>query len=206
MMIGTLVAIQRYPVKSLRGESLEETPIGADGLPGDRAAAYVVTAGHARVGKTYRGKENDRLHLVDADLAVRDLAGNVQLERRDGQRFFDDAPVSLLVDRWLDGLNAHVGYCVEPQRFRPNLVIAAAPEFAQDERALEGRTLALGTVTLQVRAPIKRCVVTTYDPQGGPSDPRILQYVAQRRDNVMGLYCDVVVPGIVCVGDSLTSQ
>ena len=40
--------------------------------------------------------------------------------------------------------------------------------------------------------PIERCVVTTYDPDGGASDPRILRYVAQERKTWMGIYCDVV--------------
>lgn len=37
----TVAAIQRYPVKSMLGETLDECSITADGLPGDRAYAVV---------------------------------------------------------------------------------------------------------------------------------------------------------------------
>jgi len=208
MLVGTLASIWRFPVKSLRGESLEEAVVEAGGVRGDRCAAYLVaTPGHARSGKTYRGKENERLHLAGDDAAVAALAreGSVELERREGERFFDDAPISILVDRWLDDLSAHVGYPVEPIRFRPNFFVRAARDFVGAEEALSGEKLALGSCVLQVRYPIERCVVTTYDPAGGPSDPRILRFVAQQRKTFMGVYCDVLEPGSVRLGDELLS-
>ncbi|HKE35801.1 MAG TPA: hypothetical protein VKB39_00115, partial [Candidatus Baltobacteraceae bacterium] len=90
--------------------------------------------------------------------------------------------------------------------FRPNFFAVAAPEFSDDEPALVGRTLTAGGVTLRVRKPIERCVVPTYDLRGGPSDPRILRFVAQERENVMGIYCDVVTPGVVRIGDRIASR
>lgn len=74
---------------------------------------------------------------------------------------------------------------------------------AVDEAMLTGRELQLGEVTLRVRYPIERCVVPSYDPGGGGSDPRILRYVAQARSNWMGIYCDVPRAGIARTGDSL---
>ena len=108
------------------------------------------------------------------------------------------------MDRWLDALSAHVGYRVEWQRFRPNFFVRATPQFDFDERSLTGRELRLGEVRMRVRAPIGRCVVITYNPAGGTSDPEILRYVAQQRDNTMGIYCDVIDAGTVRVGDALT--
>jgi uncharacterized protein YcbX len=134
--------------------------------------------------------------------AAAERGAGVSLER-DGP-FFDDAPVSIIVDRWLDGLSAHVGYRVEWQRFRPNFFVTAAPEFDFDERSLKDRELRLGEVRMRVRAPIGRCVVITYNPEDGTSDSEILRYVAQQRDNTMGIYCDVIDPGTVRVGDVLT--
>ena len=198
--------MRRFPVKSLRGEALEEIGVDANGLIGDRRRALVVRNGPIRVGETYRGKEYEPLHLIadpEAAMAAAAERGVDVLLERDGS-FFDDAPISIIVDRWLDALSAHVGYRVEWQRFRPNFFIKAAPEFAFDERSLTGREMRLGEVRLRVRAPIGRCVVTTYDPQGGPSDPEILRYIAQQRDNTMGVYADVVAAGTVRVGDALT--
>jgi len=37
--LGTVAALRRYPVKSLRGEALERVAIGPSGIPGDRAFA-----------------------------------------------------------------------------------------------------------------------------------------------------------------------
>jgi uncharacterized protein len=209
MLVGTLASIWRFPVKSGRGESLDEVTIESTGLRGDRTSAYVVVSpGHARTGKTYRGKENERLHLAADDAAVRAhaQAKSVEVERRDNGRFFDAAPVSLLVDCWLSTLSAHLGYAVEPIRFRPNLFVRAADDFSADEEALVGRRLCLGSVVLTVRSPIERCVVTTYDPTGGPSDARILRFVAQERNTWMGILCDVAQPGLVHVGDSVTGD
>jgi uncharacterized protein YcbX len=209
VLLGTIASIWRYPVKSLRSEPLDEAEIEATGVRGDRTSAYVVrTADHPRAGKAFRGKENPTLHLASTDHGVRGIAveAGVDVERRDGGRFFDDAPISLLVDRWLDPLSAHVGYPVEPLRFRPNLFIAASPEFSLDESALEGRTLAVGTVLLFVSEAIGRCVVPTYDVHGAASDPRVLRFIAGERDNKMGVYCEVVRPGFVRLGDSVESS
>jgi uncharacterized protein len=205
MVIGTIDAVRRYPVKSLRGESLQCARVGAGGLVGDRASALFVTAGDARVGKAYRGKEHDRLHLIaDKDAALGAAAARgVTAQMRDGDHFFDDAPVSILVDRWLEELRDHVAYPVEWERFRPNFYVRATPEFSQDEMELQGAKLKLGSVRLLVRCPIERCVTVTYHPRGGHSDPRILRFLAQRRNAWMGIYCDVLEPGEASVGDLL---
>lgn len=202
MRLGTLRAIRRFPVKSLRGEALEAATVLEGGLEGDRVAALINDDG-ARAGQPARGKENERFHLqARIDDALR-IAPPVHIERNEHERFFDLAPISVLLDTWLDGLSAFVGYRVEWERFRPNFFIEANDGIALDEASLTGRTLQLGEVTLQVRKPIGRCVVTTYDLRGGEADPRILRYVAQERGNSMGIYCDVPRAGIARIGDSL---
>jgi len=202
MRIGTLRAIRRYPVKSLRGEVLDACAVLPTGLEDDRTSALIASAG-PRAGKPYRGKEDERLHRIEHAEEARSLAPGVELARSDDGAFFDDAPVSLILDRWLDGLSSFVGYRVEFERFRPNFYVEADPGIALDEAALTGRELRLGEVTLRVRYPIERCVVPTYDLHGGPADPRILRYVAQARSNWMGIYCDVPRAGIARTGDSL---
>jgi uncharacterized protein len=205
MIVGTVASIRRFPVKSLAGESLTSVEVTETGIPGDRARTLLVRSEHARTGKSYRGKEDERLHLTHEPADAIELAAerSVELELREGEHFFDDAPISILVDRWLEKLSAHVGYPVEPDRFRSNFFVRAAPGFQDEEAALVGTGLLLGTVGLRVRAPIGRCVTPTYSLQGGPSDPEILRFVAQRRDNRMGIYCDVTVSGVVRVGDTL---
>jgi len=208
MKLGTLAAMWRYPTKSLRPETLRETIVTDGGIPGDRERALIVQDGHVRLGKSYRGKENDRLHTVtDTDEAL-ELAAKrgVTLEViSDGAdaHYFDAAPISIIVDRWLDDLSTFVGYRVAPVRFRPNFFIETPETFAFEEAALIDRELKLGDVALLVRKSIGRCVTPTYDPSGGKSDPEILRYIALNRDNQMGIYCDVLRAGTVRIGDSL---
>jgi len=208
MVMGTIEGLRRYPIKSLAGETLEHVEIADSGIPGDRADSLVVRSGSERVGKLYRGKEHYRLHLVSTAGAARAAAAarGVDVELQSGTHFFDDAPVSLLVDRWLDSLNAHVGYSVEWDRFRPNLFVRAVDGFEDEEPAMVGDDLEIGTARLRVRCPIERCVAITYHPRGAPADPRILRYLAQQRETLMGIYCDVVQPGVVHVGDEVTRR
>jgi uncharacterized protein len=206
--IGTLEAVRLYPVKSLRGKALDRVEVTRTGIPGDRADALFVGAGSERVGKIYRGKEHERLHLLaDAETAhLEAMQRGVEVELRRGEHFFDAAPVSILIDRWLDEISTELGYRVEWERFRPNFFVRAAYQFGLGEPELVGAELQLGTVALRVRSPIERCVVTTYDPQAQGSDARILRFLAQRRNAWMGIYCDVLEPGIVRVGDELTKE
>lgn len=209
MVLGTVASIWRYPVKSLHFEALGETEVETTGVLGDRTAAYFVSSpDRPRSGKAFRGKEHPTLHLLSDGPAMQSAAdqAKVEIERRDGDRFFDAAPISMLFDRWLEALSEHVGYAVEPLRFRPNFFAAASADFSSDEAAMPGRTLTMGTVTLRVRKPIERCAVPTYDLHGGPSDPRILRFIAQQRQNFMGIYCDVIEPGIARIGDAIASS
>lgn len=205
MLLGTLTEIRRYPVKSLAGERLERAEIWEGGVRGDRVERLVIESGHVRMGREYRGMEDERLHLVaGAGEGVRLAAERgVSVRAERGERFYYSGPISLIFDAWLRGLDAHVGYAVEPERFRPNFVACATPEFSMSEDDLLGAELDVGDVRLAVRKPILRCVVTTYHPGGGASDPRILRYVAQERDAKMGVYCDVLRAGTARSGDSV---
>jgi|HubBroStandDraft_5_1064220.scaffolds.fasta_scaffold03203_3 uncharacterized protein YcbX len=206
MQIGTLAAIRRYPVKSLRGEVLQSVEVEAFGIGGDRERAFFSLEG-ARAGKAYRGKENDRLHLASdaGDAAVLAQERGHAVELRKGDHFFDDAPISIVVDVWMNALNEHLGYAVEWERFRPNFFVRAIGSI-ESEETFQGVDLRLGRVRLRVRSPIERCVAVTYHPVGEPSDPRILRYLAQERNALLGIYCDVVETGTATVGDSLLKE
>jgi uncharacterized protein YcbX len=208
MLVGTIDGIRRYPVKSLRGEELDCAEVGWSGIPGDRASAFFVLDGNPRVGKPYRGKEHERLHLTSDPHAAHSAANDrgVEVELRAGDHFFDAAPISIVLNRWLDDLSDEVGYAVEWERFRPNFFVRAATGFAVTENDLVGADLRLGTVRMRVRAPIERCVTITYHPRGEASDPRILRFIAERRNAKMGIYCEVLEPGRASLGDSLVRE
>lgn len=209
MKAGTLTAIWRYPVKSLRAESLQSTPVHRAGIPHDRERALFVDGGHyARTGKTYRGKENNLLHTTSDVDAAREIAAgrgvDVSVRFDEEQRFFDAAPVSLIFDRWIDEVSAHLGEPLDPLRWRPNFYVRASDDFALLEPDLIGATIEIGTAVFRVADTIRRCVTTTYDIETGTPDENVLTYVALQRANVMGVYCEVLVEGEVFAGDPVT--
>ncbi len=209
MHLGTVTALWRYPVKSLKAEPLERAVVLADGFAGDRAAALIVqTPAHARAGKPYRGKESSKLHLTaDPQMAASyalDEGVAVALDRRE-PRYFDAHPVSLLFDLWLRDVEALVGEALDPLRWRPNIYAAAGPGFTRREADLVGMTIRAGSVTLRVIDTDRRCVTPTYDVATGEELPAVLSEVALRRDNVVGVYCEVLAPGEIAVGEVLES-
>ncbi len=204
--MGELAAIWRYPVKSLAAEPLEHATVQADGIPGDRAGALFVRGGHARAGKTFRGKEHNLLHTTHDPLQALEIAARAGVDvdvRRDERHYFDAAPISLVFDLWIAEVERALDMPLDPRRWRPNLYAHAAAGFALRETELLGRTIEVGEVVLRVRDTIGRCVTTTYDVATGERDDGVLLYVAQKRDNVMGVYCEVELAGTVRAGDAL---
>ena len=210
MDVGRIAALWRYPVKSLRAEGLQRSVVLPDGLEGDRTAALIVeTPTHARAGKPFRGKESSRLHLTGDVHTAASYAADanvlVTLDRAQ-PRWFDAGAVSVLLDLWVRDVEALVGEPLEPLRWRPNLYVEAAPGFAQREADLVGATLRAGGVELRVVAEIERCVTPSYDVATGEPLAGLLETVARRRNNVVGIYCDVVTPGELACGDVMTAR
>jgi uncharacterized protein YcbX len=95
-------------------------------------------------------------------------------------------------------------------RFRPNLVVAGAPPWAEDEWL--GRRLRVGAVTFRAAEACNRCVVTTVDQDTGERTGQPLKMLGQRRrfpDGLLfgtGLIPDVTPgsTGIIRVGDEVT--
>jgi len=204
--LATLANIWRYPVKSLKAQALERADVGERGLAGDRAGAlFLATPDRARSGKTFRGKEHRLLHTVSepGDAVALVEADGFQLQARGGGPYFDAQPVSLIFDRWIAELERVLGMPLDPRRYRPNLFAHALEPAFPGESELVGAVLQIGGVRLRVVSPIDRCVTTTYDVETGESAPAVLRAVAEHRDNVMGVYCAVEVPGSLAAGDTV---
>jgi uncharacterized protein len=203
-MLGTVAALYRYPIKALRAEHLARADVRSDGFAGDRGCAlFVRSPEHARTGKTYRGKEHLLLHTVTTVADALDIAlgAGLTLEAEDAApHYYDSQPVSIVFDAWIREVEALAGRALDPLRFRPNIVASAAPSFATSEHALVGARLRVGDVTLDVVAPIKRCVTPSYDVATGEPDPAVQRTIVSERGNIMGVYCQVAVPGSIVPG------
>ena len=121
--------------------------------------------------------------------------------------FFDLAVVHLLTTATIDRLRAlYPEGRFEVRRFRPNIVVATAPEvqgFVENDWI--DHTIAIGDeVRLRVTGPCPRCVMITL-PQGDlPKDAGILRAAAQNNQANVGVYADVIANGTIRRGDPVT--
>jgi uncharacterized protein YcbX len=202
----------RYPVKSLRGESLDEAFVTELGIERDRLVHAVRPGGRVFTARTHPGMlglqgglDADGEPTVDgvrwndpaALAAVRAVtAPDAELVRYDGagpQRF-DVLPISLATD----GAIAAVG--VDRRRFRANIYLAGVPGLT--ERDWVGREVRVGEAILGVRQVRGRCVMTTFDPDTLEQDITVLQKIHWELDGRTALDCHVLRPGAVRVGDT----
>ena len=77
--------------------------------------------------------------------------------------FADAFPYLLITQASLDDLNERLDVPVPMDRFRPNLVIAGASAFEEDN----WKEVRIGEVHFKVAKPCARCVMTTVDQQSG---------------------------------------
>src|SRR5260370_9112250 len=150
----------RYPIKSMKGEPLEETTITSLGIPGDREIV-VVRSSTGRVWTSrsqpaflgLRGQINGtgnprgnglRWDSPEAQRLVDEAAGEpTQLLRVPGPERFDVLPLLVATDGAAQYLK------IDRRRLRSNIVVAGVEGLA--ERAWPGRTIAIGDVRIRAR-------------------------------------------------------
>jgi len=225
-VVGRVVALRRYPVKSMAPEELDGAEVSWHGLAGDRRWAFV-RDGQVRSGfpwltirerpemARYRPFYTERARLNASPTLVRtpsggefdvadpalaaELGPGVRVIKQD-RGVFDTMPLSLLTTQTLAGLGRLVGTGLAAGRFRPNLLVdAVGPDFAED--AWVGRVLRIGGLRMRVDMRDQRCVMVTIDPVTLHRNPAILRAIARERDNRLGVYGSTVAPGQVAVGD-----
>ncbi|HEV7886511.1 MAG TPA: MOSC N-terminal beta barrel domain-containing protein [Acidimicrobiales bacterium] len=121
--------------------------------------------------------------------------------------FLDLAAVHILTTASLRAIAAlYPDGAWELPRFRPTVVVEAdGDEFVEDEWI--GRAVRIGGaggVVLNPFMPTVRCTMTTRAQLGLPRDLDIAKTVNRQHGGSLGIYCTVVEPGRVSVGDALT--
>jgi uncharacterized protein len=162
--------------------------------------------GTAAVTRMYDGREiPGRVIPGPLSAALSDYLGRaVHLFKRAADHLgTDDHPVTLMSEASLHTLAAQFrGATPDPRRFRMTITVTGADPWA--EHGWSGQRVTIADITLRVLAPVPRCVVTTHNPDSGATDARILHALAKLRgkdDITFGVWCDIIQPGHIHVGD-----
>ena len=171
--IGQIEAIFRYPVKSMRGERLDEANMGWHGLDGDRRLAFrrmddrsgfpwlsatklpeLVLFTPQRLDGVAEGDlpthvrtpEGEELPVFGDELAA-------EVERRYGapvqmmqlkQGIFDEASISVIALDTVQEIGRLAGQSLDVRRFRPNVVVRALRPVPFQEDEWIGGMLSFG--------------------------------------------------------------
>jgi len=215
----------------MRGEQCESLDVNARGVEGDRLFALRDINGKFGSGKsTRRFRSIDGLFgfqaVYDGNVPViffpdgRTMWGDhpdihaalsntlgqpVTLAQEAGISHLDASPVHLLTTAALAWLRAAVPeVAADERRFRPNLLIDV-PGDTQIERGWLGKTLSVGEeVRLWVNGATERCGMVAFAQADLPYDARILRCITQEAALHFGVYAEVLVPGRIKRGDSVT--
>jgi uncharacterized protein len=207
--MGLYVAgLWRYPVKTLAGERLEKTVVGADGFPGDRVVWVRGPEGVRTSRRHYRllglrGRsgldgipsiDGHRWDSPEALALVKRAAGeDAWLELSDEQSRFDVLPLLVATD------GAVAAFGRDVRRLRPNILIGGVEGL--DEREWPGAELHIGRLIGRLDSLRGRCPMTTVDPDTLERDPEVLRDIGRRFRGQLALNADVARAGAIAAGD-----
>ena len=202
--------VWRYPIKSLKGERLNETEITRLGIPGDRQIAVIRTIHGRFLTSRSKPKLLGLQGSINADgvvtingypwnsaealQLVREGAGEpVTLQQISPPQAFDVLPLLVATDGAARYLN------IDHRRLRPNILLADVPDL--EERGWPGHVIAIGDVRIHAEKLRDRCVMTTFDPDTQVQDPSVLLRIVRELDGSTALDSSVITPGRIRVGD-----
>lgn len=142
-----------------------------------------------------------------------DLAGRrVRLVKAaDPAGGYDVEPVTLVSEASVAALGSEVdGTTLDERRFRLLLTVDDVAAFEEDTWA--GREVSIGTTVLRVRGPVPRCAAVQLHPDDGARGVNTLRRINEVRGVQpyeggrglnLGMYAEVVQPGVVRRGDAI---
>ena len=123
---------------------------------------------------------------------------------RSDRALTDCRPVSLISVQTIRQIETESGITLNKQRFRANIYINLSSEKGFAEDTFVGRRLRIGErAEIMVLERDPRCKMISLDPVTGEHNPEILRHVAKTHANLAGVYCAVLVEGILKKGDSI---
>jgi len=123
---------------------------------------------------------------------------------RSDRALTDCRPISLISLQTIRQVESELGIPLDVRRFRANVYfnLASGNGFAEDE--LVGRKLRIGArAVMMVLERDPRCKIMSLDPDTGEHNPEVLRKVVQAHGNFAGVYCAVLVEGILAKGNSI---
>ena len=191
----------RYPERAAKPPNLTEAMSIAPGVnpanpePDDLSIEVITPSGAVLV--------IDDPALLE--MLIEGLNGeNVLTLVRSDRALTDCRPVSLISLQTIRQVQAELNMSLDKRRFRSNIYIdlASGAGFGEDE--LIGRKLRIGTsamVTVLERDP--RCKMISLDPDTAEHNPDVFRKVVQEHDACAGVYCAVLVEGMLMNGDTV---
>jgi len=227
LVVGRVVGLWRYPVKSMAGEPLTTADVSWFGFCGDRRWAFV-RDGVPESGfpwLTLRERENmnhyrpsfvepDRpdkspidvrtpsgatLRVSDPALAE-ELAPGARAIKQD-RGIFDTFPISMITTQTISNLAKEVGEHLVVERFRPNILVDANTDAPFPEDDWVGKVLRIGELRVRIDKRDGRCAIITIDPVSTNRSPNVLRTVVQERQGCLGVYGTTVQPGRIALSD-----
>ena len=123
---------------------------------------------------------------------------------RSDRALTDCRPVSLISLQTIQQVEAEVGIPLDKRRFRANIYLNLATDGGFGEDAWVGRKLRIGpSAVIMVLERDPRCKMISLDPDTGEHNPDVFRNVAQAHNTFAGLYCAVLVEGILTKNDTI---
>jgi uncharacterized protein YcbX len=233
--IGVIRQLGRYPVKSMRGESLPATTLTLQGIPADRRYAFVQTASRSsfpwltarelpellcyspsveetspqELEVTVTTPDGERFPVDSHELrrGLEARAGRELFLLHDSRGSYDVAPISLVSRQTIARIAEESEIKENPWRFRPNLLVDLEGGAAFDELNWVGRIVRVGDAArIAITEGDQRCMMITLDPVSAKSSPAVLRCVVQQHKQCAGVYAIVLTPGEVRVGDPVSLE
>jgi uncharacterized protein YcbX len=223
-MQSSVIALRRYPVKSMGGEALHVAELDDRGLVGDRWHAVEDDDGRFASGKDSRRFR--RRDPVFCYAALTDPQGQVVVTRGGDERWLvgdpaldqhlsedmgatvrvrpeadvphqDMGAVSIVGTATLAWCADRWGGSSDPRRLRVNVVVESDEPFVEERWG----EVEIGTARLRVAARVPRCRTIDIPQDGADPGEKWLRSLARERDLFLAVYADVARPGRISVGD-----
>jgi uncharacterized protein len=192
----------RHPERSSKPPNLTEATSIAPGVtPANGDAEDMILDIVTPLGEIVSVDDPELLKLLGEGISEKNQLKLVRSDRA----LTDCRPVSLISLSTVQQVESELGIPIDKRRFRANIYFNFASDgagFAEDN--FVSHRLRIGSnATIMVLERDPRCKMISLDPDTGEHNPEVFRKVAQAHANFAGVYCAVLVEGLVKKGDRI---